>query len=110
MSIHKTKKVTRITLPNSEEVALSQPRISEFLSDNANKESTWPSAPSSPDAKKTSNLIPQVEKVPLLKESVSEAEGTAKVAWSVVKRIPLQLPLWSFRIQAIFRMLLAGLR
>ena len=28
---------------------------------------------------------PQVEKVPLLKESVSEAEGTAKVAWLVVK-------------------------
>ena len=35
--------------------------------------------------KKTSNLDPQVEKVPLLKESVSEAEGTAKVARSVVK-------------------------
>ena len=38
-----------------------------------------------PDAEKTSNLSPQVEKVPLLKESVSKAEGTAKVAWSVVK-------------------------
>ena len=35
---------------------------------------------------KTSHLSPQVEKIPLLKESVStEAEGTAKVAWSVVK-------------------------
>ena len=79
------KKVTRMTLLNSEQVALSQPRISEFLSDNANKDSTRPTAPSSPDAEKTSNLSPQVEKVPLLKESVSEAEGTAKVAWSVVK-------------------------
>ena len=79
------KKVTRMTLLNSEEMALSQPKISEFLSDNANKDSTWPTVPSSPDAEKTSNLSPQVEKVPLLKESVSEAEGTAKVAWSVVK-------------------------
>ena len=35
--------------------------------------------------KKTSNLSPQVEKVPLLKESVSEAEGTANMVWSVVK-------------------------
>ena len=85
MSVNRKKKVTRITPLNSEEMALSQPRISEFLSDNANKESTRPSAPSSPDAEKTSNLSPQVEKVPLLKESVSEAEGTAKVAWSVVK-------------------------
>ena len=79
------KKVTRMTLLNSEEMALSQPRISEFLSDNANKDSTRPTAPSGPDAEKTSNLSPQVEKVPLLKESVSEAESTAKVAWSVVK-------------------------
>ena len=85
MSVNRKKKVTRITPLNSEEVALSQPRISEFLSDNANKESTRPSAPSSPDAEKTSNLSPQVEKVTLLKEFVSEAEGTAKVAWSVVK-------------------------
>ena len=85
MSLNRKKKVTRITPLNSEEVAMSQPRISEFLSDNANKESTRPSALSSPDAEKTSNLSPQVEKVPLLKEPVSEAEGTAKVAWSVVK-------------------------
>ena len=85
MSVNRKKKATRITPLNAEEVALSQPRISEFLGDNANKESTRPSAPSSPDAEKTSNLSPQVEKVPLLKESVSEAEGTAKVAWSVVK-------------------------
>ena len=85
MSVNRKKKVTRITPLNSEEVALSQPRISEFLSDNANKDSTRSSAPSSPDAKKTSNLSPQVEKVPLLKKSVSEAEGTGKVAWSVVK-------------------------
>ena len=84
MSVNRKKKVTRITPLNSE-VALSQPRISEFLSDNANKESTRPSAPSSQDAEKTSNLSPQVEKVPLLKEFVSEAESTAKVAWSVLK-------------------------
>ena len=64
-------------------MALSQTRINEFLSDNANKDKTWPSAPFSPDAKKTSNLSFQVEKVSLIKESVSEAEGTAKVAWSV---------------------------
>ena len=43
---------------NSEEVALSQPRISEFLSDNANKDSIQPTAPSSPDVEKTSNLRP----------------------------------------------------
>ena len=73
------KKVIRMTPLNSE-VALSQPRISEFLSDNANKDSIRPTAPSSPDVEKTSNLSPQVENVPLLKESVSEAEGTAKVA------------------------------
>ena len=85
MSVNRKKKVTLITPLNSEEVALSRPRINEFLSDNANKDSTRPSAPSSLDAEKTSNLSPQVEKVPLLKESVSEAEGTAKVAWSVVK-------------------------
>ena len=80
------KKVIRMTSLNSEQVALSeQPRISEFLSDNANKDSIRPTAPSSPDVEKTSNLSTQVENVPLLKESVSEAEGTAKVAWSVVK-------------------------
>ena len=85
MLVNTKKKVTRITPLNSEEVALSQPRISEFLSDNANKESTRPSVPSSPDDEKTSNLSTEVEKVPLLKESVSEAEGTARVLWSVVK-------------------------
>ena len=86
MSIHRTKKVTRMTPLNSEEVELSQPRICEFLSDNASKDKTRLSAPSSPDFEKTSNLSPQVEKVPLLKESVlTEAEGTGKVAWSVVK-------------------------
>ena len=58
------KKVIRMTPLNSEEVALSQPRISEFLSDNANKDSIQPTAPSSPDVKKTSNLSPQVENVP----------------------------------------------
>ena len=86
MSTHRTKKITRITPLNSEEVALSPPRISEFLYDNASRDKTRLSAPSSPVSKKTSNLSPQVEKVSLLKESVSaEAEGTAKVAWSVVK-------------------------
>ena len=74
------KKVIRMTPLNSEEVALSQPRISEFLSDKANKDSIQPTVPSSPDVEKTSNLSPQVENVPLLKESLSEAEGTAKVA------------------------------
>ena len=80
MSVNRKKKVTRITPLNSKKVALSQPRISEFLSDNANKDSTRPFAPFSPDAEKTSNMSPQVDKIPLLKESVSEAEGTAKVA------------------------------
>ena len=81
MSVNRNKKVTRITSLNSEEVALSQPRINEFLSDNANKDKTRSSAPSSPDAEKTSNMSPQVEKVPLLKES----DSTAKGVWSVVK-------------------------
>ena len=85
MSVNRKKKVTRITSLNSE-VALSQPRINEFLSDNANKDKTLSSAPSSPDAEKTSNMSPQVEKVLLLKESDSTAtEGTAKGVWSVVK-------------------------
>ena len=75
----RSRKVTRIIPLNSEEVVRSQPRIIEFLSDNANKDNTRLCASSSPDAEKTSNLSPQVEKVPLLKESVSEAEGTAKM-------------------------------
>ena len=66
-------------------MARAQPKVCEFWSDNANKNNTWPCAPYSPDAEKTSNLSPQVKKVPLLKESVSEAEGTAKMVWSVVK-------------------------
>ena len=70
---------------NSEEVALSQPRISEFLSDNATKIAFGQLRPLAQMSKKTSNLSPQVENVPLPKESVSEAEGTAKVALSVVK-------------------------
>ena len=85
MTLRRLNKVTRITPQNSEEVALSQPRINKFLSDNANKDSNRPSAPSSPNTEKTSYLSPQVEKVPLLKKSVLEAEGTTKVAWSVVK-------------------------
>ena len=86
MWIHRTKKVIRITPLRSEEGALSQPRISKFLSDNASKDKTRLSAPFSPDFEKASNLSPQVEKVLLLKESVStEAEGTAKKVWSVVK-------------------------
>ena len=52
---------------------------------NANKDNARLRAPSSPHAEKTSNLSPQVEKVPLLKESVSEAEGTAKMVCLVVK-------------------------
>ena len=92
MLVNRKKKVTRITPLNSEEVALSQPRISELLSDNANKDSIRPSAPSSPDAEKPSNLSSQVEKVPLLMESVSEAEGSAKVAWSVVKPNTTSIP------------------
>ena len=84
-NIIRSRKVTRIILLNSEEEAWSQPRIIEFLSDNSNKDNTWLCTSSSPDAEKTSNLIPQVEKFPLLKESVSEAEGTAKMVWSVVK-------------------------
>ena len=66
-------------------MAQSQTRISEFLSDNASKDNTRPYAPSSPNAGKTLNLSPQIEKVPLLKKSVSEAEGTAKMVWSIVK-------------------------
>ena len=82
-SIIRSRKVTRIISLNSE-VARSQPRIIEFLSDNANKYNTLLCAPSSPDAKETSKLSPQVEKVPLLKESISEAESTAKMVWSLV--------------------------
>ena len=51
------KKVIRMTPLNSEEVALSQPRISEFLSDNASKDSIRPTAPSSPDVEK--NIKPK---------------------------------------------------
>ena len=40
---------------------------------------------SSLDAEKTSHLSHEVEKVLLLKESVSDAEGTAKMVWWVVK-------------------------
>ena len=79
-NIIRSRKVLRI-IPLNSEVARSQPKIIEFLSDNANEDSSRLCAPSSPDAEKTSNLNPQVEKVPLLKESVSEAEGTAKMLW-----------------------------
>ena len=78
-NIIRSRKVTRIIPLNSEEVAWPQLRISEFLSDNANKDNTRPCGPSSPDAEKTSNLSSQVEKVLLLKESVSKAKGTAKM-------------------------------
>ena len=84
-NIIRSRKVTRIIPLNSEEVARSQPRIIDFLSDNASKDNTRLCASSSPDAEKTSNLSPQVEKVPSLKESVSEAEGTANMVWLVVK-------------------------
>ena len=84
-NVNQQRNVTRTTSLNSAEAALSQTRINEFLSDNANKDKTRPSTPSSSNAEKTLNPSPQVEKVPLLNESVSEAEGTAKVAWSFVK-------------------------
>ena len=78
-NIIRSRKVTWIIPLNSEEVAQSKTRISEFLSDNANKDNSRPCAPSSPDAEKISNLSPQVEKVLLLKKLVSDAEGTAKM-------------------------------
>ena len=84
-NIIRSRKVTRIIPRNSEEVARSQPRIIGFLSENASKDNTRLRAPSSPDAEETPNLSPQIEKVPLLKESVLEAESTAKMVWSVVK-------------------------
>ena len=84
-NIIRSRKVTRNKPLNSEEVTHSQTRINEFLSDNANTDNTRPCAPSSPDAEKTSNLSSLVEKVPLLKETVSEAKGTAKMIRSVVK-------------------------
>ena len=80
MSVNRKKSNTDDTPKFKRSSQNSQPRISEFLSDNANKDSIQPNAPSSPDVEKTSNLSSQVEKVPLLKESLSEAEGTAKVA------------------------------
>ena len=52
----------------------------------------------------------QLDKVPLLKESISEAEGTAKMVWSVVKPQPPQLPQRNLTIQVISRKLLASLR
>ena len=61
-NIIRSRKVTRIIPLNSEEVARSQTRISEFLSDNADKSNTRKCAPSCPDTEKTSNLSPQVEK------------------------------------------------
>ena len=109
-NIIRSRKVTRIIPLNSEEVARSQPRIIEFLSDNANKDNTRLCAPSSPDVEKASNLSPQVEKVPLLKESVPEAEGTAKTVWSVVKPNTTPTSLWNLTIQVISRKLLASLR
>ena len=69
-NVNRQRNLTRITSLISEEVALSQTRISEFLSDNVKKDKTRPSAPSSPDAEKTSNLSPQIEKISLLEESV----------------------------------------
>ena len=52
-NVNRQRNLTRITSLISEEVALSQTRISEFLSDNVKKDKTRPSAPSSPDAEKT---------------------------------------------------------
>ena len=84
-NIIRSRKVTQIIPLNSEEVARSHPKIIEFLSDNSNKDNTRLSALSSPDAKETSNMSPQVQKVLLLKELVSEAEVSAKMVWYVVK-------------------------
>ena len=103
-NVNRQRKLIRIAPLNCEEVARSQPRISEFLSDNANKDKTRPSAPICPDAEKPSNLSPQVEKIPLPKDSmisISEAEGTAKVACRLWNRTPPHLLLWSLRIQEI---------
>ena len=110
-NIIRSRKVTRIIPQNSEEVARSQPRIDKFLSDSANKDNTRPCALSSPDAEETSNLSPQVKNVLLLKESFSEAEGTAKMVWSVVKpNTTPYFPHWNFKIQVTFWKLLASLR
>ena len=68
-NVSRSRKVTRITPLNSEEVARSQPRISEFLTDNVNKNNTRPCALSSPGAEKRSNLSSQIEKVHLLTRS-----------------------------------------
>ena len=84
-NVIRSRKVTRIIRLNSEELARSQTRINEFFSENANKDNTRRCAPSSPDVNKTSNPSIQVEKVSLLKELVSEAEGTAKMVCLVVK-------------------------
>ena len=51
-NVNRQKKVTRITTLNSEEMARSQPRINEFLSDHASKDKTRPFATTSPDAEK----------------------------------------------------------
>ena len=51
-NIIKSRKLTRIIPLNSEEVARSQPRIIEFLSDHANKDNTRLCAPSSSNAEK----------------------------------------------------------
>ena len=95
---------------NSEEVAWSHPRIIEFLSDNANKDNTRLCAPFSPDAEETSDLSPKVEKVLLLKKSISEAEDTAKMVQSVVKQTLPKLPMRNLSNQIISRKLLARLR
>ena len=108
--VTRSRKVTRITLLNSKEVARSQPRISELLSGNANKNNTRPCALFSLDAEKTSNLSPQVEKVSLLNELVSEAEGTSKMIWAVVKPNTASTSLWNLKIQVLSHKLLAGLR
>ena len=84
-NVIRSRKVTRITPLSLEELARSQPRSNEFLSDNTFKDITRPCARSSPNAEKTLNLSPQVEKVSLRKEWVSEAEGTAKTVKSVSK-------------------------
>ena len=109
-NVTRSIKATRITLLNSKEVARSQPRISQLLSDNANKNNTRLCALFSQDAEKTSNLSTQLEKIPLLNELVSEAEGTSKMIRAVVKPNTASTSLWNLKIQVLSHKVLAGPR
>ena len=95
---------------NSEEVALSQPRISEFLSDNANKDSIRPTAPSSQMSKKHQTWALKLRTFLCWRSPSQKLRVQQKWHSQLWNRVPLQLPLWSLRIQAIPRILLARLR